>query len=415
VSRFLSTVAVTVISRGVGMGMGLATAIATARFLGPQGRGLFFLALTWAGLATQFGSLGAVSGVIWLRRHHSASLEDLLGISAFQSLAAGSIAAIATLAFAALLGMVGAREYGVWPAVVLITVGGLFFQLVSSIMLADGRVGLYNGVQIANSGISGILIALVAWWFERPVAVAYAAGSAAILVAVLAAVMTSPSGSTRWRVNVTLVRRAAGFSARIYSVTLLSFLAQKISVIVFATVSGPEQIGYYSIAVQLCDALLAVPASVGALLFPKLIASGPPDWPRTRRTMFWTVATMVALALTIALAAPELLRVLFGHRFDSAVTVTRHLLPSVVFLSASSIVSQYIAAVGAPMEATLPWAIGAVVGAAWCAIASPSGGAEMAADAQVAANLTALAGLWVVARRCRQALVVEIGKDGSVQ
>lgn len=401
-SKFVSDVAATVVCRALVMSAGLVTAIATSRFLGPEGRGAYYLAITWAALASQFGSLGGSAGVVWLRRHHGASLGDLLGTTAFQALVAGSVAAVATLAVAALLGMSAAGNFDIWLAVVLAAVGGLFFQLVASLIIADSRTGLYNATLIINSALAASLVSFAAWKFGRPAPTVYAAGGASVLAAIFAASMTGRREVTRWRVNLALMKRGAGFSARIFLTTLLCFVAQKISVFVLAKLAVPEQVGYFSVAAQVCDALLAVPASIGVLLFPQLVATGAPDWHRTRRTMVWTTGIMLLVVVAVALTAHDVLLAVIGGRFDAAAGVTRHLLPSVIFLSTSTILSQYIAAAGAPIRAAIPWAVAAVIGASWCAVVAPSRGAEGAADSQTVANAFALLGLWMVARRIRR-------------
>ena len=390
------------LSRGIVLIVGLGAGMVTARLLGPEGRGFYYLAITWVALAIQFGSLGGPAGIVWLRRNHGAAGADLLGTSALQSLVAGMAAAALILLCAASLGVVGATDFRIWPAVFAATVGGLFFQLAASLMLADGQARRYNAVQITNSVVTAALVSVAAWWFADPLPAVYAAAAGALITAAVSGGAAGRGQSGPWRVNVGLLRLGAAFSGRIFLTTALSFAAQRVSVIVLAKYSNAEQVGYYAVSAQICDALLAVPASVGALLFPTLVARGALDWKRARRTLLWTAGAVAVLASVIALAAPYVLNGLFGHRFGDATSVTRHLLPSVVLLSGSTILSQYIAAGGAPLAAALPWAGGIAVGAIWCALVAPSAGALGAADSQIGANALALAGLWIVARTVRR-------------
>jgi O-antigen/teichoic acid export membrane protein len=409
-SKFLRDAATTITSRGVSLVAGLGAGIVTARLLGPDGRGFYYLATTWAALGVQFGSMGGAAGVIWLRRHHGTSTEDLLGTSVFQAIAAGSIATAGILIGAAALGIVGAKDYSTWAAVVLLAIGGVFLQLASSLLLADGHSNRYNVVQVLNSTINGACVATAAWMFARPTPVIYAAALASVAAAAVAGTLASGRTPARWRVNFGAIRLVGGYSTRVFATSLAAFVAQRVSVIVLAMSTGADQVGFYSVAAQICDALLAVPASVAALLFPTLVSRGSTDWSRARRTLLWTTAVVAAVALVIGLAAPALLNALFGDRFDAAAVATRHLLPSIVILAASTMLSQFIAAAGAPFTAAVPWICAVAVGAVWCLVAAPLSGAQGAADSQTAANACALAGLWVVSRRVRRSVATEAPK-----
>ena len=67
---FKERVALTLLARGATIGLGLVSSIVTARFLGPDGRGVLAALSVLTGLALQFGGmlLQALVGLVFLRR-----------------------------------------------------------------------------------------------------------------------------------------------------------------------------------------------------------------------------------------------------------------------------------------------------------------------------------------------------------
>src|SRR5215471_10409713 len=138
-SEFARDAVAMVLARGLSLGFSLATAVVTARYLGPDGRGAFFLALTWGAIASQVGSCGSPAAVAWLRRHHDVNAGELIATSACQALIGGGLATLLLVGGASVLGVGGPRQLAMWPAIALIAIGMLLLQLISSLLVADGK------------------------------------------------------------------------------------------------------------------------------------------------------------------------------------------------------------------------------------------------------------------------------------
>ena len=73
----------------------------------------------------------------------------------------------------------------------------------------------------------------------------------------------------------------------------------RIDVLMVQYMRGPEQVGYYSVAVSMADLLYMVPSTVGVLLFPRLSAmpTRAEQWRRSKRTTLAMFALLAPLAV----------------------------------------------------------------------------------------------------------------------
>src|SRR2546426_4225131 len=96
--RFFDRVALTLLTRGLTILLGLVGSIVTARWLGPEGRGILAIISVVTGLALQFGSLGLHSGNAYFVAREPGLAPGVLGNASVLSLVLGTGAALAAIA-----------------------------------------------------------------------------------------------------------------------------------------------------------------------------------------------------------------------------------------------------------------------------------------------------------------------------
>jgi O-antigen/teichoic acid export membrane protein len=122
------------------------------------------------------------------------------------------------------------------------------------------------------------------------------------------------------------------------------------------------EIGHWSVAAQISDALLLLPATTALLLFPALVRATDADrWRQFTSMLLRVGGGMAAICIIAAVTARPAITVLFGQRYDPAVDILIALLPSVFFLSATTIASQFLAAIGMPWLQVAAWITALVV------------------------------------------------------
>ena len=310
----------------------------TARWLGPEGRGIVAAVITWQALFSTLGhlSLGQVAlhqatkqrGQVWL----PAILGSLLLMTAVITLLAWGVATGLYLSTG------GALYNGLEPK--LLILGFLALPLAiwerygSSLLMALDKVSIYNRAQMIG-GTAGLVLILLAWWGRLGIAGVLFAG-------LLSQTLTSLIGtgyllrqagrSTRpqWSTIKTLL--TGGFALHLSAVG--SFLVMSSDVLIINYYRGPVETGYYQLAVKLVSIMLIIPGSANLLLYGKVAQIGPDKaWEYQRKIVAALLVVMAVLSVIAASLAPWGITFFAGKAFEEAVPAFQLLL--MVFLGMS--------------------------------------------------------------------------------
>lgn len=348
---FTRSVTLSLISRGATIAIGLASSVITARWLGPDGRGLLAILSVLTGLALQFGNLGLHSGNIYYVAREPGRAGAVLGNAFWLSLALG----IASGAIAC--GVAVARPAwfpGIPFGLILLTAGTLPFQFMifyfQNALLGLHEVAAFNVFETANKGITFALLAayLVLLGGGAPGAVVLFAGMGAAF-GLASVAYCRRRVRFAWRFDAGLFREMLGFGGRVYVACLLAFVVLRSDMLLVNYFLGAAAAGVYSITVQIADTLLLVPVTVGMLLFPRVAAESP-----DRREIFTARVTRhTALLLSLLCVAAWVLAgpvigALYGPGFAGAVAATRWLLPGVWALGINGILMNHFGGQGMP-------------------------------------------------------------------
>jgi len=378
--RFLSDAASSLFVRVTAMLAGLLSSIVTARVLGADGRGLYFFVVTLALLATQIGTFGQHAWNAYRAARVPEDAPALLGNSLAQALLGAPLIALAVV-FGARLAGSGQSAGALALLAVVLTPASLFLILGSHILVGLGRIADFNRAQLLGAVLPFACIAAAA--LARPTVgallIASAAGSCAAcawLLKTLRGRHPAPRSS-----GPRLLRDGLGYAARAFVVGGLSMIFVRLNVLLLERLAPTQELGWYSIGAQFMDALVMLPASVALVLFPRLATPGGGGWPATVRVAAWVGGCAVAVCGLLWIVLPWLVPLAFGPDFQPAVRITRYLLPAVVALSATSVLSQLPAARGFPPGTVAAWLAALTLNAVLCFGLVPARGALGAAAA----------------------------------
>jgi O-antigen/teichoic acid export membrane protein len=355
--RFRDRVAVTLAARAATIGLGLLSSVVTARWLGPEGRGVLATLSVVTGLALQFGNPGLHTGNVYFVSRHPDRAPAVLGNTLVVSLVAGLGCGSAALVAAALR----ADWFpGIPVGLIALTAAVLPFQfmilLYQNTLLGLGAVGAFNLLEIGNKVAT--FAALAAWL----VVFGGGAPGAVVLFAVMAVVTGTVSALAcarhapfRPAFDRDLFAEMIRYGGRVYLSCLLSFMVIRSDLLLVNFFRGTAEAGVYSIAVQIADTLLLLPVTVGMILLPRVAAdvSGRPD-EATARVLRHTALFLFGLtALAFVLVGP-VVRLLYGPGFEGAIVATRCLLPGVWALGLNGVLMNHFG--GRGMPAVTIWA-----------------------------------------------------------
>lgn len=407
-------------ARAYGVLLSLATLFISSRLLGPGGRGEFAAAMAWAALfATLFNlSLGQALQHRLQEARRKPSLAEQLGTLGALG---GVLSGLALLCAAALYGAsAGALFKGIGGAALLIAFACtpllVWEQYASNLLAASAQTGLLNRAQYWGRSIGFALFFLFVMRLEWGVAGALASQLAGqLLVAAMLALYL-------WR----LAGKAASWAAReappllrsgalIHLTTVAAFLLDQVSILLINHHLAKQHVGFYQLAQQMAGLLMIVPQSALLVIYGGLAGStANAYWPRQRRLALAVLAVMAALALLAWALAPVLVKLIAGSAFEPSIAIFRTLLPTLLGLSLSLLMTpQWIGRGLLKLNTALTISTSAaVVGASAWAI--PRYGVDGAIAVRLAVYAlwipVAQLGFWMWCDRCARAVA---GKEPS--
>ncbi|MEW5977029.1 MAG: flippase [Acidobacteriota bacterium] len=357
-SDLVRKVAETFATRLVLIATGVVTSVMVARVLGPEGRGLYAVAMTTSLMGIQFGNLGLPTSNTYYGAKRRELLPALLGNSLFISFCFGTLAVAG-------VGLVFALRPTIAPlqgtllilALAWIPIG-LAYLLLQNLLLGIQAVRAYNRIELASKLVSVGLIAIIILVGLVTVETVFVASLLALLISfflALKCLVKRITGGPTLSHDLFFQNMRYGFKA--YLTALFAFLMLRADLLMIRYLLDAEQAGYYSVAANLADLVYLLPATVGTIVFPKLAAldSSRDKWRLSRQLTFGVGALMVPITLLAAVSAKMVVSFLFGERFLPAVPAFLLLLPGILFYSAAFCLP-FLSSIGLPRGVLWLWA-----------------------------------------------------------
>ncbi|SRR6266545_1027558 len=345
-------------ARVVGQVAGLVLTVISARVLQPEGRGEFVTVSAGAVIGAQALNLGLSSSlaVLFSRRPHRIGRyrRHLLALAAAWAVILTAVGVV--LAWAGVEGPF--RWWPFWAAWISLQLLGLY-QGAALVARQDGKaLARIELTGRCSAMILGGASLLVFGGSLRPflAAIIVADGIIAALGALHLARVT-PGDPPRPRRAWPFFAAAAAMGLRAYPPLVLLFLLVKSDVLVLRVLRGAAETGVYSIASQIVDVALILPATIGALALPGVVRAERPT-SELLRVLHPTALLVGALAVLLALLGHWGIVLLFGHPYEGAYPALLLLLPGLICLSLQGLLGQYFAARGFPLFVSFYWLLG---------------------------------------------------------
>jgi O-antigen/teichoic acid export membrane protein len=234
----------------------------------------------------------------------------------------------------------------------------LFYLLASNLLVGVGLVRQFNAFQFCNTVLI-LLFMLAAALVRRDVLGFVIATTLANLLTAAALFLVLRRVSPRSSLSFDMNLFSSGFSygAKAYGVTLLGLLVLRGNVFLLEKLNGLTQLGYFSIASQVADAIVILPTSVALVLFPSLVRNSDRAFGQTLRSALIVAGVTGCIVVLAGILIRPAVFIAFGSQFAPAITTTRWILPGVFFLSVATILSQYLAARGFPLGVGIAWSL----------------------------------------------------------
>jgi O-antigen/teichoic acid export membrane protein/2-polyprenyl-3-methyl-5-hydroxy-6-metoxy-1,4-benzoquinol methylase len=346
-------------ARATGVVLGLATSVVLARGLGEQGRGELAVLVAWAGLVTQFGTLGAASSLAYfvaLHPQHAAGLlrrslgTCLLGMSAV----AGLLALLSPTGVGDGLSAVG------WvglAAVGLVAATSVALLLAQSVALGLARLALFGWSDVAARFVSAIMfLGFLAAGIQSAecAAIAMSAGSLTVAAWVLRAV-----GGVRHAADARLPVPATEelrYGLKAWVACALFSLITRVVIIALADTDDEATVASFVVALGIVETVAAVASTAAQSRIAHMVRVGR-SGDAARRELMRSIATTLAIsvpaAIALSLASPMLMPFLYGDEFAASADALRIMSAWMVAMPVASVFQTMLAAQGMPWFAVV--------------------------------------------------------------
>ncbi|TAL07039.1 MAG: hypothetical protein EPO00_09980 [Chloroflexota bacterium] len=338
-------------TRTLGLFLSAGTTFLLAHTLGPKDLGGYYLLVLVPSSMLALVSFGLPAAITYasgrgddLDRLRTAALALGLGLSL--------AVVLVLLPLGSQLGatVLAAAPISLLP-VALIAIPGIFvLSFSNAIILGRQRLRRYNSLLIGQSAalfigqlvVVGIVHAGLVGALWTYVGVT----SATALLAAISAARLVPFRS-EWDASV--ARGLLSFGIRLQPASLAGFFSYRADVFLISFfLRDPAALGVYSLAVSIAELCFYIPDAVSTVLFPRVAASERASAATyvpivARVTLLLTAAAAIALAIGVAVVFPVVL-----PAFSASLMPAVILLPGIVGLSASKVLSGYLSGIGRP-------------------------------------------------------------------
>lgn len=327
--------------RGLSTPLALGLVILQSRFLEPDGRGAYVVAVLGVTIVSRLlGQLGvAVSNRL---RTEAGDTRGLVHRALALGIGGGLVAVPLIAAAGAGIGGIG-LDVALVAAFALVP--NVVWQSVSGVLLGQARVRLWNYVQLGSPVLTlagmlvlvvsldlGVLGAVTAWLVANIATAAFSLAAAHDLWLPL----------ERPRLDG-VARSLAWLAAGMGAVQVINLLSYRVELFILDRHAGLAEIGIYSVAMQAAEAMWLLPAAVANAVTAPAIHDEEPEAVRlVRRAALRALGLTAAVAAALGLAAPFVLPFLLGEAFGDAVRPLLLLLPGVVLYAPVSVLVVFL-------------------------------------------------------------------------
>ncbi|HEV8601965.1 MAG TPA: oligosaccharide flippase family protein [Gaiellaceae bacterium] len=354
-ARLRTDVFLTMGGKAASLLVGLLMVVLIARELGPSRQGLFAVAFSLTLMLIHLGGLGLTTANPYFTAREPDWRPRIVANAVW--LAGGLGLALVAVGVGVKLVAPGSLEGLGWAPLAVAFAGApgalaaLFLQ---SVLLGEGRIVAYNGIEVAQFSLTLLALAAGFWLLDFQITGTLAVITASRFGSALAylAFLRQP---LRW-LDLALARRMLAYSFRAYLAIVASFLVIRLDLLLVNGYLGSRQTGLYSIAATVADGMFVLPMVVGLNLFPRVARSGESQ---ETAEVFRSVAVLYGLVClaTVPLAGPAI-RLVFGDDFDGSVSLYYWLLPGIYCLGLLTILAHHFAGRGYPIQAAAVWFVG---------------------------------------------------------
>lgn len=332
----------------------MAIYITIARVFGPQGKGIYSLAMLLPTLIIVFTNLGIDASTVYYIGKKGYSLSKIIGTNLFLVI---PISLFGMLAGYFIIHLTGNSVFQGVPhfylfLVLIIIPFTLGFRYLLAILLGQQRFIPYNSIYMIRFLLfflllfGGIII-------HKDISIAIWTNILSLFFGFLLVlhIVLRNLNAKSLKFNREYAIKSGKFGVKSFLSNILAFLNYRLDMFLINLFSNPTEVGFYSVAVNIVERLWLIPQSAGTVLFPK-VASETDEEQKRRftpfvvRTVFWL---SIFSGIILFIISKWVVILLYSSVYLKSIRPLQILLPGIAIGGVSSILSNDITARGKPM------------------------------------------------------------------
>jgi O-antigen/teichoic acid export membrane protein len=346
------------------LALGAFTGVASARLLGPQGRGELAAAILWPSALLMLGSMGLNQSIVFHTGRKLFPASEVWTASIF--LAAIQSACVILAGMVVLPLVLRSYPRAVQHSALALLLASpilLFSGCAGSLLQGRLRMALFNATRAATplvyASALGLLILLRKPYLPYVVAAqifGLVAGAGVTLG------LLEKDGRPRLAWNRLACAGVAKYGVKTQFENVNTYINQRADQLLLSLFVPPRELGLYVAAVTLSSVVAFFPQAMGIVTLANGSNLPPSEAKQTitqsfRLSFAWLFITCAA----IFVMAPWLVTFLFGSRFSGAVLACRILLPGTLFLGLRQVLYEGARALGKPAVPSYAEGVGTLV------------------------------------------------------
>ncbi|UCD84847.1 MAG: flippase [Deltaproteobacteria bacterium] len=274
VGKFTLDTSITFITRILQLVLGIGSSIVVARVLGPNGKGVYSLAILLPSLLMTFGSFGIGQASVFYIGKKQYALDEILGNNVMLSFSLGIVGLLVGLIIVVFLSeslFPGVAKIYIYLALLLVPLG-FFLTFINYILLGLQKIKEFNFINILQSFTFLIILFAFLLTFKFGVKATIIANVLSCFVGAIVLFYLAKRSVGKFYLffNKSYLKEAFKYGFKVYLGNIIGFLHYRIDIFLINIFLNPLAVGFYSIAVALAEKIWLVSQSAGLVLFPRV-------------------------------------------------------------------------------------------------------------------------------------------------
>jgi O-antigen/teichoic acid export membrane protein len=332
----------TLLFRGISTPVAMLLVVLQGRFLQPEGRGAYVLAVLSVTIVTRLvGQLG-----IAVTNRLQDPGPDVRGLVQ-RALAIGSLLGLVGIGAVVAWGAAtGELEADIALAASLALVPNVIWQTLSGVLMGLGRIRLWNYIQLSPPVLTLVGILVLVVWLDGDVVaalIAWALANALTALLALAAARDLWLPPARPRIADPTGRAIARLALVMGAVQIVNLVSYRVELFVLRHFRGLDDVGVYSIAMQTVESMWLIAAAMATAVTAPAVQGSEAEASRLiARTAAKALLFTAGAAAVVAAASPFAIPFILGDAYDGSALPLALLMPGVVAYAPVTVLVVYL-------------------------------------------------------------------------